>query len=172
MGGGEGYSIIIYAYWVCAARETPIFSPKFPVRSIIYYYFFYKCQKFRSDASPSYSFCRSGDHNFRNFFTFWLFIAAHSRLTQPSSPSSLRSPAFSRPSSLRCPPFFTLPRHIGLTTNILGEYPRVPQPVSETRIFTLEHPELAPEPRIFMLELAPVPPIFHFAAAHTYQNFG
>ena len=31
-GGGGGTSI--YAYWVCAARETPIFSPEFPFRSI------------------------------------------------------------------------------------------------------------------------------------------
>ena len=28
--GGGGY-FHIYAYWVCAARETPIFNPKFPV---------------------------------------------------------------------------------------------------------------------------------------------
>ena len=33
-GGGGGTSIIMYAYWVCAARETPIFSPEFPFRSI------------------------------------------------------------------------------------------------------------------------------------------
>ena len=32
-GGGGGTSIM-YAYWVCAARETPIFSPKFPFWSI------------------------------------------------------------------------------------------------------------------------------------------
>ena len=32
-GGGGGY-FHMYAYWVCAARETPIFSPKFPIRSI------------------------------------------------------------------------------------------------------------------------------------------
>ena len=34
-GGGGGY-FHMYAYWVCAARETPIFSPKFPFRSISY----------------------------------------------------------------------------------------------------------------------------------------
>ena len=91
-GGGTSY---MYAYWVCAARETPIFSPKFPFRSI-----FTNFQIFRSGASPVYSFCRSGDHNFRNF-------AAHGRLTQASS---LRSPALSRPShssSLRSLAFFT-----------------------------------------------------------------
>ena len=32
-GGGGGY-FNMYAYWVCAARETPIFSPEFPFRSI------------------------------------------------------------------------------------------------------------------------------------------
>ena len=31
--GGGGY-FHMYAYWVCAARETPIFSPEFPFRSI------------------------------------------------------------------------------------------------------------------------------------------
>ena len=32
-GGGEGTSICM-PYWVCAARETPIFSPEFPFQSI------------------------------------------------------------------------------------------------------------------------------------------
>ena len=32
--GGGGVTSIMYAYWVCAARETPIFSPEFPFRSI------------------------------------------------------------------------------------------------------------------------------------------
>ena len=31
---GWGTLPYMYAYWVCAARETPIFSPKFPLRSI------------------------------------------------------------------------------------------------------------------------------------------
>ena len=33
-GGGGGWYFHMYAYWVCAARETPIFSPEFPFRSI------------------------------------------------------------------------------------------------------------------------------------------
>ena len=63
---------------------------------------------------------------------------------------------------------------------------RVRQSVPETHITsTLELPELAPVPRIFTLELpelAPEPafvhsssirsPIFHLAAAHTYQHLG
>ena len=32
-GGGGGY-FHMYAYWVCAARDTPIFSPEFLFRSI------------------------------------------------------------------------------------------------------------------------------------------
>ena len=53
-------------YWVCAARETPIFNPKFPLRSI----------SFRSRASPFLvemqilNCCRSGDHRFQIFFPF------------------------------------------------------------------------------------------------------
>ena len=34
VGGGGGGYFHMYAYWVCAARETPIFSPEFPFRSI------------------------------------------------------------------------------------------------------------------------------------------
>ena len=33
-GGGGGGHFYIFAYWVCAAREAPICSPKFPLRSI------------------------------------------------------------------------------------------------------------------------------------------
>ena len=69
------------AYWVCAARETPTFSPDFPFRSII---IFTNYQKIRSGASPFYifgGFCRSGDHNFENFFNFNPFIASHGRLS-------------------------------------------------------------------------------------------
>ena len=65
--------------------------------------YFTNLKIFRSGASPFYSFCHSGDHNFRHF-------AAHGRLTQPSSTSSLRNPALSRPShlsSLRRGAFFT-----------------------------------------------------------------
>ena len=51
-GGGGGYCHI-YAYWVCAARETPIFSPNFPIRSIS---FSQNVKIFRSGVSPFYNF--------------------------------------------------------------------------------------------------------------------
>ena len=79
----------MYAYWVCAARETPIFSPEFPFRSISISQI---TKKIRSGASPFYifgGFCRSGDHHFQNFFNFNPFIASHGRL----SPNAKRSAA-------------------------------------------------------------------------------
>ena len=116
-----------YAYWVCAARETPIFSPKFPFRSIsslqIFKYFVPEHHQFKV-------FCRSGDHNFRNFAAQCPPDASYSPFRRPafsrsSSASSLQSPALVftlelpelapepsiiRSSSIRSPPFFTLPR--------------------------------------------------------------
>ena len=65
----------MYAYWVCAARETPIFSPEFSFRSIS---FSQITKIIRSGASPFYTFCgfcRSGDHHFQNFFNFNPFVA-------------------------------------------------------------------------------------------------
>ena len=36
-GGGGGTSISLYAYWVYATREIPIFCPKFPLQSISFF---------------------------------------------------------------------------------------------------------------------------------------
>ena len=58
----QGGGVLPYVcIWVCAARETPIFSPKFPLRSISITQI---TKKIRSGASPFYifcGFCRSGD---------------------------------------------------------------------------------------------------------------
>ena len=57
----------MYAHWVCAARETPIFSPKFPFQSISF------SQMTKKSGPEHYNFnffCRSGDHHFQNFFNF------------------------------------------------------------------------------------------------------
>ena len=120
-------------------------------------------QKISSGASPFYIFCRSGDHHFQNFFNFNPFIASHGRL----SPNALAAPRVS--SRLRVPARCVLV-------------------VPETSIFTLKTDQArsgAPHfqvqngsssfrsPLIFTLdrELVPEPlPIFHFPAAHTYQN--
>ena len=151
MGRGGGY-FHMYAYWVSATRETPIFSPEFPFRSIS----FSRITKKSVPEHHHFTFF-GGDHNFQNFFNFNPFIASHGRRrglaagqsasqTHPGSSgeshfhtqngsSSLRSPAFSSSKRLKL--------------------------VLEPRIFTLDQ-ELVSEPR----------PIFHFTAAHTYQNLG
>ena len=76
MGGG-----VLYAYWVCAARETPIFSPKFPFRRILIFHKLPYPQKIkRSGASPFYFFLADfavpEDHHFTNFFKFNPFIGS------------------------------------------------------------------------------------------------
>ena len=52
---------------------------------------------------------------------------------------------------------------------------RNPRPFWRYAFSNSKRLELVPEPHIFMLDRKPVPeplPIFHFAAAHTYQNLG
>ena len=78
-GGGGGY-FHMYVYWVCAAWETPIFSPKFPIRSISF-------SQMTKKAAPEHHhfFCRSGNHHKKkNLFNFNPFIAVHGRLTAAS----------------------------------------------------------------------------------------
>ena len=94
-------------------------------------------------------FCRSGDHHFQNFFNFNPFIASHGRL----SPNAKRSRSAPRVSSR----------------------PERAEPHASWQFRRVAFSRSNPEPRIFTLdrELVPEPgPIFHFAAAHTYQNLG
>ena len=106
LSGPRGYfHVCIYIYIVYVPLERPPFLA-LNFRSGAYH--FHKCSNtsLRSGgASPFYSLCRFGDHNFRNF-------AAYGRLTL------LRSPALSHPShssSLRSLAFFTLPRRCGVS---------------------------------------------------------
>ena len=121
----------MYAYWVCAARETPIFSPKYPFRSIL--------------------FSQITKNPFRSI------TILHFRFGSAAGQQPARAPA----------------------RRILA--------VPETRIFTLKTDQArsgAPHfqaqndsssfrsPHFHARELVPEPgPIFHFAAAHTYQFF-
>ena len=148
----------MYAYWVCAARETPIFSPEFPFRSISF-------SQITKESLPDHhhfkffgGFCHSGDHHFQNVFNFNPFIASHGRLSRslaagqsasqtcPGTSGDSHFHAQNGSSSFRTPAF--------LSSKRLKLVPEAP-------IFTLDR-ELVPEPG----------PIFHFAAAYTYQNLG
>ena len=146
-GYGRGRGVLhMYAYWICSARETPIFSPEFPFRSISFWKNYPK-NPFRSITILHFlaDFAVPETIIFKislNYFN--PFIASHGRLSprvssrperQPDASWQFRRLAFSRSKRIKI----------------------VPEP----RIFTLDR-ELVPEPR----------PIFHFAAAHTYQNLG
>ena len=143
---GRGGGVLPY---VCATRETPIFSPKFPFRSISF-------SQMTKKSGPEHHhfkyFAVPETIIFKNFFNFNPFIASHSRLSpnakrsaaprfsgrpecQPDASWQFRSPTFScsyGSSSVRSPTF------------------------SRSTV------ELGPEPGA----------IFHFAAAHTYQIWG
>ena len=125
-GGGGGYFHIMYAYCVCSARETPIFSPEFPFRSISF------SQITKKSVSRSITISHlwanfavpETMHHF-HFFFFNPFIASHARPAQPALRSaaprvsgrsldshfhaqngsrSFRSPAFSRSKRLKLVP--------------------------------------------------------------------
>ena len=78
--GGGGY-FHMYAYWVCTARETPIFSPEFTFRSISFSQITKKSVPEHHHFTFFGGFCRSRDHHFQNFFNFNPFIASHGRLS-------------------------------------------------------------------------------------------
>ena len=69
---GPGGYFHMYAYWVCATRETPIFSPEFPFRSISFSQITKKSVLQHHYFTFFGGFCRSGDHHFQNFFNFTL----------------------------------------------------------------------------------------------------
>ena len=150
----------VYAYWVCAARETPIFSPEFPFRSISFSQISKKSVPEHHHFTFFGGFCRSGDHHFQNFFNFNPFIASHGRLSPNAKRSAAPRVSQTRPGSSGDWHFHA--------QNGSSSF-RSPAFSSSKRL------KLVPEPRIFTLdrELVPEPlPIFHFAAAHTYQNLG
>ena len=135
-GGGGGCTSIMYAYWVCAGRETPIFSPELPFRSISFSQITQKSVPEHHHFTFLGGFCRSGDHHCQNFFNFNPFIAApmHGRL----SPNAKRLAA---------------PR-------VSGRPERQPDASWQFRRFAFSRSKrikLVPEPRIFTLKTAQAP---------------
>ena len=150
---GGGY-FHMYAYWVCAARETPIFSPEFPFRSI--------SQISKKKSVPEHhhftflgGFCRSGDHHFQNFFNFNPFIASHG-----GSARTQRRGLARRVLAIPESPIFTLKR-----IKLVPEPPIFKLKTAQARS---GDPHFHARPGARSGALAN----FHFAAAHTYQNLG
>ena len=153
-GGGGGTSICILG--VCRARD-PHFQPWISVPEHIIFTNYPK-NPFRSITILLFfcGFCRSGDHHFQNFFNFNPFIASHGRL----SPNAKRSAA---------------PRVSGRSGDTHFHAQNGSSSFRSYAFSRSKRLKLVPEPHIFTLdrELVPEPlPIFHFAAAHTYQNLG
>ena len=157
----------MYAYWVCAARETPIFSPEFPFRSISFSHITNKSVPEHHHFTSFFGgFCCSGDHHFQNFFNFNPFIAWHGRLS-PNAKRSAAPRVTAGQSASQTRPGSSGDSHFHPQNG--SSACRSPAFSSSKRL------KLVPEPRIFTLdrELVPEPgAIFHFAAAHTYQTLG
>ena len=146
-GGGGGGHFHICAYWVCATRETSIFSPKFPLQSISFL-----------QMTNNKKIC-SGDHHFQLFFFLQAILSPPTAsLLQPAQticvwavprgyswpecqPDTSYKVGSTDPhfhararsgvlhfklDSLQSPLFFTLPWHI--PTKIWGEWPPPPPP--------------------------------------------
>ena len=156
-----GYFHMFAYYWVCAARDTPIFRPEkaeFPFRSmpIQLPYHFYRLPTIKKSVPEHHHFtflagvgcCRSGDHHFQNFFNFNPFIASHGRLSSNAKRSAAPRPGLAAGQSAS-------------QTRILA--------VPETRIFHAQNgsssfrspafssSKLVPEPRIFSRDRELVP---------------
>ena len=185
-GGGGGTSII-YAYWVRAARETPIFSPEFPFRSISFSQNYPK--KIRSGASPLYIYLAEYAVKETIIFNFYFyfnpfmadFAVPETIIFKISLISTRSSPPTAGSALLRS----AVPRVSSLPE-------RQPDASWQFRrlacMFTLKTDLVVPEPRIFKLKTAQArsgAPHFHaqpgacsgalancshFAAAHTYQH--
>ena len=168
-GGGGGY-FHMYAYWVCATRETPIFTPKFPFRSISF-------SQMTKKSGP--------EHHHFTFFAVPETIIFKISLISTRSPSPTAGSA--RTQSVRQRPGLAAGQSASQKMRISGTARTA---VPEIRIFTLKTAQArsgapqfhaqngsssfwSPAFSRSTVELVPEPgPIFHFAAAHTYQNLG
>ena len=166
--GGGGY-FHMYAYWVCAARESPISSPEFPFRSISFSQITQK-NPFRSITILLLFFLA----DFAVPETIIFKISLISTRSSPPTAGSARTQSVRQRRGLAAGQSAsqTRPGSSGVShfhaQNRSSSF-RSPAFSSSKRL------KLVPEPRIFTFdrELAPEPgPIFHFAAAHTYQNLG
>ena len=149
--------------YACAARETPIFSPEFPFRSISF-------SQITKKSIPEH-------HHFKYFGGFSLISLISTRSSPPTAGSTRTQSVRQRRGVLAVPEIriFTLKTDQARSgaphfhaQNGSSSF-RSPAFSSSKRL------KLVPEPRISTLdrELFPEPwQNFHFAAAHTYQNLG
>ena len=173
-GGGGGLTSISMHIGYVPCDRPPFSALNF--RSGAYH--FHKLpKKIRSGASPFDifgGFCRSGDHHFQNFFNF-------NSLTRSSPPTagSARTQSVRQRRGLAGVPeirIFTLKTDQARAFGDSHFHAQNGSSSFRSPAFSRsKRLKLVPEPHIFTLdrELVPEPlPIFHFAAAHAYQNLG
>ena len=157
-GGGDVHNVCILG--MCRGERPPFSALNF--RSGAYHF-----TNYQKNSGPEHhhftllgGFCRSGDHHFQNFFNFNPFI----RLPRPAQPErglvAGQSASQTRPGNSGDSHFHAENGSSSVRSPAFSRSKRL-KLVPEPRIFTLDR-ELVPEPG----------PIFHFAAAHTYQNLG
>ena len=168
-GGGGGGHFHIYAYWVCAAQETPIFSPKFPLQTTNekkkstpehHHFTFFAAPEFETQnklllkSTLSTWWVRIINHYYyyyysRNFFTIKKFQAIHRR-PRPAYCSQPKRKAFVQ--------------RYGVSGRPDASYSQFWRPHFHARArYWAPH---------FHARTRSGSPILHFAAAHTYQNLG
>ena len=151
----------MYAYWVCAARETPILSPKFPFRGI----------SFSQKSAPEH-------HHFTFFADFAvpekisLISTRSSPPTAGSSPNTKRSAAprvSGRPE--RQPDASWQFRRLAFSrSKPYQARSAAPHFHAQNGSSSIRSPEFSRSTGSSFR--SPAGAIFHFAAAHTYQNLG
>ena len=157
-------------YWVCAARETPNCCPEFPFRSN--HLHFHKLPKhlFRSITIL---------HFWADFAVLETIIFQISLISTRSSPPTAGSARnvrqrreFAAATEIR---IFTLKTDQARSGDSHFHAQNGSSSFRSPAFSSSKRLKLVPEPHIFTLDREPVPeplPIFHFAAAHTYQNLG
>ena len=159
-GGGGATSICMHIAWVCAARETPIFSPEFLLRSII---IFTNFPQIRSSSSP-FIFFFWWILPFRRP-PFFLIRSGASPFYIFGADFAVRETVIFRTQNVR--------QRRGLTAGQSASARRV-LAIPESSIFTLKtalarsgDPHFhGPEARFGALAM------FYFTATHTYQHLG
>ena len=153
--GGGG--VLPYAYWVYVPRERPPFS--------------------------ALNF-RSGAYHFHNFFNIPLRSITILKFLPFRRPAELRELA-QEPSTFHFAAALrgaylaagqsasqTRPTVRSGDPHLHAQLPRARSGLGSTAFSRSRSPRSLRSPAFLTLELDPEPPIFHFAAAHVYQNLG
>ena len=158
-GGGGGYFHNVCILGMCRKRDPPFSALNFPSGA-------YHFHKFPKNPFRSITIL----HFLADFAVPLTIIFKFSLISTRSSPPTAGSARTQRRGLARR--VLAVPESPNFT---LKRIKLVPEPPPPPPFSSSKRLKLVPQPPIFTLdrELVPEPlPIFHFAAAHTYQNLG